>query len=116
MVVRPAGPAGSVGTVTTAADRWAGRLAGWAIPEHIMVAAPESPWAFSPSLFTAPADPGPDTPSRRRARAARSARPASTPLSWTDTAARAWLFGKVAQFVIFFVAIAALFFWRLFAH
>lgn len=56
--------------MTTAAERWARELGEWAIPEAIMAQAPESPWTFSPGLFTAPADPGPDTPSRRRAREA----------------------------------------------
>lgn len=51
----------------TAAERWASELAAWAIPDHIMAQAPESPWAFSPALFRAPAEPGPDTPSRLRA-------------------------------------------------
>lgn len=54
--------------MTTAAERWARELAAWAIPDDIMAGAAESPWAFSPALFTAPADAGPDTPSRRRAR------------------------------------------------
>lgn len=45
-------------------------LAAWAIPEHIMAQAPESPWAFTPAVFRAPAEPGPDTPSRLRAREA----------------------------------------------
>ena len=54
----------------TGAERWATELAAWAIPEHIMAVAPESPWRFTPSLFTAPPDPGPDTPSRMRAREA----------------------------------------------
>lgn len=54
----------------TAAERWAQELAAWAIPDHIMAVAPESPWRFTPSLFTAPAEPGPDTPSRLRAREA----------------------------------------------
>jgi SAM-dependent methyltransferase len=56
--------------MTTAAERWATELAAWAIPEEIMAQAPESPWTFSPGLFTAPVDFGPDTPSRRRAREA----------------------------------------------
>jgi SAM-dependent methyltransferase len=56
--------------VTTAAERWATQLAEWAIPDEILGQAPESPWTFSPALFTAPADFGPDTPSRRRAREA----------------------------------------------
>ncbi len=54
--------------MTTAGEHWAQQLGAWAIPDHIMAAAPESPWAFSPALFTAPIDPGPDTPSRHRAR------------------------------------------------
>ena len=56
--------------MTTAAERWASQLADWAIPEEILAQAPESPWSFPPALFTAPADPGPDTTSRRRAREA----------------------------------------------
>ena len=56
--------------MTTAADRWAEQLAAWAIPEHIMAQAPESPWTFSPSTFRAPVEPTPDTPSRQRAREA----------------------------------------------
>jgi len=35
-----------------------------------MAQAPETPWAFTPALFQARADPGPDTPSRRTAREA----------------------------------------------
>lgn len=57
-------------TAATAAERWAKQLAEWAIPEEILAQAPESPWTFPPALFTAPADPGPDTTSRRRAREA----------------------------------------------
>ena len=53
-----------------AAERWASELAAWAIPDHIMAVAPESPWAFTPALFTAPTEPQPDTPSRLRAREA----------------------------------------------
>lgn len=49
-----------------AAQRWARQLAAWAIPDHILRAAPESPWGFPPELFSAP-EPGeaPHTPSRR---------------------------------------------------
>lgn len=36
----------------TAADRWRSDLADWAIPDHIMQAAPEPPWSFSPALFS----------------------------------------------------------------
>lgn len=56
--------------MTTAAERWAGQLAEWAIPEEIMAQAPEPPWAFLPSTFRAPTGPTPDTPSRRRGREA----------------------------------------------
>jgi SAM-dependent methyltransferase len=54
----------------TAAEKWASELAAWAIPEEIMAVAPESPWEFTPALFRAPVEPGPDTPSRLRAREA----------------------------------------------
>jgi SAM-dependent methyltransferase len=63
-------PPGPGPATTTAAGRWAEQLGEWAIPEHILAVAPESPWSFSPALFAAPADPGPETPSRRRAREA----------------------------------------------
>ena len=54
--------------MSSAAERWADQLAGWAIPPEILAAAPESPWAFSPSLFRAPdPDDGDDSPSLRRA-------------------------------------------------
>src|SRR5690242_4067165 len=36
----------------TAAERWASALATWAIPPEILAAAPESPWGYSPALFT----------------------------------------------------------------
>lgn len=35
----------------SAAERWAGQLAGWAIPPHIVDRAPESPWAHDPRRF-----------------------------------------------------------------
>jgi SAM-dependent methyltransferase len=54
----------------TAAARWAEELAAWAIPDHIMAQAPESPWTFSPKVFRPPEGPTPDTPSRIRAREA----------------------------------------------
>ncbi|MHB1486694.1 MAG: class I SAM-dependent methyltransferase [Acidimicrobiales bacterium] len=54
-----------------ASARWQAQLESWAIPEAVLGAAPESPWAFSPALFARAAeravaemDP---TPSRRRA-------------------------------------------------
>ena len=56
--------------MTTAAEHWASELAAWAIPEHIMAQATESPWEFSPALFRPPLEPTPDTPSRIRAREA----------------------------------------------
>lgn len=56
----------------TAAERWASELAAWAIPDEIMAQAPESPWRFSPTTFRPPVAPGPDTPSRVRARDALS--------------------------------------------
>ena len=55
--------------MTTAAQRWADELAAWAIPDHIMAQAPESPWEFSPALFRGPPpEPGPETLSQRRAK------------------------------------------------
>lgn len=56
--------------MTSAAEHWASELAAWAIPDHIMAQAPESPWAFTPALFRPPDGPTPDTPSRLRAREA----------------------------------------------
>ena len=54
--------------MTTAAEHWASELAEWAIPEHIMAQATESPWEFTPALFRPSPEPSPDTPSRIRAR------------------------------------------------
>jgi len=56
--------------MSSAAERWAAELAAWAIPDHIMAQAPESPWEFSPALFRPSVEPSPDTPSRVRAREA----------------------------------------------
>jgi precorrin-6B methylase 2 len=39
------------GEATPTQDEWAARLADWAIPQHILDKAPESPWGFPPSLF-----------------------------------------------------------------
>jgi SAM-dependent methyltransferase len=50
----------------SAADRWRGELAAWAIPPEIEAAAPEPPWGFPVALFHAGPD-SPDTPSRDRA-------------------------------------------------
>ena len=40
----------------TASDNWARALASWAIPQHILDEAPQSPWGFSPALFARRAD------------------------------------------------------------
>ncbi len=45
----------------SAASRWAEALAAWAIPDRILAAAPESPWALPPGRFTVSARPGLDT-------------------------------------------------------
>lgn len=50
--------------VRHAARRWAEQLEGWGIPEAILRAAPEPPWAMPPGAFVAPDEP-PDSPSRR---------------------------------------------------
>lgn len=42
--------------MTTAAERWTLALATWAIPQHILDAAPESPWVFPVELFASRAD------------------------------------------------------------
>jgi SAM-dependent methyltransferase len=57
-----------------ASARWSHQLEGWAIPENLLAAAPESPWGFPPAMFArsaeqAQADPE-LTPSRRRAKEA----------------------------------------------
>lgn len=48
--------------MTDAATRWAEELAAWALPQHILDAAPSTPWAFPPDLFSAP-PPGDAPPS-----------------------------------------------------
>ncbi|CAN5390121.1 hypothetical protein BH23ACT9_BH23ACT9_31880 [soil metagenome] len=40
-----------------AASRWAAELAAWAVPAHILEAAPQTPWVFPPDMFSAP-EPG----------------------------------------------------------
>jgi SAM-dependent methyltransferase len=50
-----------------AAERWAADLATWGIPEHILSAAPQSPWIHPVSNFTPSGDLHVDTPSRHRA-------------------------------------------------
>ena len=65
-----ADPAGAL----AAGRRWAQDLARWSIPEHILRAAPRSPWGFDVSTFGAAADAAlarsEDTPSDAAARAA----------------------------------------------
>lgn len=51
---------------TTAGQRWAEQLAGWAIPDQILAQAPEPPWGFPVELFRAEREPT-DSPSRLRA-------------------------------------------------
>jgi SAM-dependent methyltransferase len=58
------------GRETGALARWREQLDGWAIPEEILAAAPESPWGFPVGLFRARArraGSGPPTPSNREA-------------------------------------------------
>ncbi len=40
-----------------AATRWAAELEAWAVPAHILEAAPQTPWVFPPDMFSAP-EPG----------------------------------------------------------
>lgn len=55
-----------------AAEQWRASLATWAIPAPILVAAPQSPWGFPPTLFAQRADRlvSTPTPSLHHARAA----------------------------------------------
>lgn len=53
----------------TAAEQWRADLATWAIPEHILDAAPEDPWIHPVEMFTVDGD-VPDSPSHARAREA----------------------------------------------
>jgi SAM-dependent methyltransferase len=53
--------------VTTALGQWREQLAGWAIPDDILAAAPEPPWGFPVELFRAEVERA-DTPSRDVAR------------------------------------------------
>src|SRR5215218_8729088 len=58
------------GQEADALARWRERLDGWAIPEEILAAAPESPWAFPVGLFRSRARRAgsrPATPSNREA-------------------------------------------------
>ena len=58
--------------MSSAAIRWGEALASWAIPRHILEAAPESPWAFPVELFASRADAAIShpTPSNHRAQEA----------------------------------------------
>jgi SAM-dependent methyltransferase len=56
------GVAPTAGAATSAAARWAADLAGWAIPDPILRAAPESPWQFPVELFISRAEASTDTP------------------------------------------------------
>lgn len=50
------------------AHQWRAELQAWAIPDHILAAAPEPPWGFPVEMFrVSDEDVLPDTPSRRRA-------------------------------------------------
>jgi SAM-dependent methyltransferase len=56
--------------LTGALARWRAELEAWAIPEHILAGAPESPWGFPVGLFRARAERAgdrPATPSDREA-------------------------------------------------
>jgi SAM-dependent methyltransferase len=58
------------GQATGALERWREQLDGWAIPEEILAAAPESPWQFPVGLFRSRARRAgsrPATPSNREA-------------------------------------------------
>jgi SAM-dependent methyltransferase len=46
-----------------ALERWRAELAGWAIPDEILAAAPESPWGFPTELFRTRAERPPADPS-----------------------------------------------------
>jgi SAM-dependent methyltransferase len=47
----------------SALERWRAELAGWAIPDEILAAAPESPWGFPTELFRTRAERPPTHPS-----------------------------------------------------
>ncbi|HMC39341.1 MAG TPA: class I SAM-dependent methyltransferase [Acidimicrobiales bacterium] len=64
----------SISGVAAADQRWSEMLALWAIPDHILAGAEESPYFFDQSVFAAAADEAltraQDSPSDRRARSA----------------------------------------------
>jgi SAM-dependent methyltransferase len=51
-----------------AADRWADQLAGWALPDHVLAAAPVSPWSHDVATFRVDDTLDRDTTSARWAR------------------------------------------------
>lgn len=55
--------------MTRPAEQWAAELRAWALPRHILEAAPQEPWVFPPDMFTAP-PPGSGPRSRSTAIAA----------------------------------------------
>jgi SAM-dependent methyltransferase len=52
----------------SARERWATQLAAWALPEHILSAAPESPWSHDTATFAVDTTVDPDLLSARVAR------------------------------------------------
>lgn len=53
--------------MSTAAEHWAESLRGWGIPDHILTAAPQSPWIHPVENFRPSGDLAVATPSRLRA-------------------------------------------------
>lgn len=54
--------------VTTALEQWTADLRAWAIPEDILAAAPENPYAFPPGTITTPTIDPLKTPTGQRVR------------------------------------------------
>ena len=71
-----------------ALDRWRKQLDGWAIPEEILAAAPESPWGFPVGLFRSRA--------RRAAQELGVADRRTTIVLYCCTAAAGWLIGTLS--------------------
>ncbi len=67
-----------------AATRWAAELEAWAVPAHILEAAPQTPWVFPPDMFSAP-EPG-SVPRSGQPRSQPRPSPTAAP-SWTSAAA-----------------------------
>jgi SAM-dependent methyltransferase len=57
-----------VAALTSAAERWAEQLAAWALPEHVLAAAPESPWSHDVATFAVDETLDRDSVSARAAR------------------------------------------------